>query len=199
MARSFQAYRVPVIRIRQTGLSEAVEISARLNSKGQAMSPDQIVSALMYRRREGYEFDLAGEIDALADRLGEQNFPDVDRTTILRAILANLDEDIYRTDWTRLALERREELLLRMAAGVRRTQDSLDLAVAFLQELGVRTSRLLPYTPQLVLLSAFFDRNPEPSTEQLRTLRRWFWVSSFSGWFSGANSSRVNALIKEVP
>ncbi len=188
-----------MIRIRQTGLSEAVEISARLNSKGQAMSPDQIVSALMYRRREGYEFDLAGEIDALADRLGEQNFPDVDRTTILRAILANLDEDIYRTDWTRLALERREELLLRMAAGVRRTQDSLDLAVAFLQELGVRTSRLLPYTPQLVLLSAFFDRNPEPSTEQLRTLRRWFWVSSFSGWFSGANSSRVNALIKEVP
>src|SRR5262249_48238929 len=35
LARSFQHYRVPVVRIKQTGLSEAVEIFARLNSKGQ--------------------------------------------------------------------------------------------------------------------------------------------------------------------
>ena len=39
-----------MIRIRRTSLSEAVEIFARLNSKGQAMTADQMVSALMYRR-----------------------------------------------------------------------------------------------------------------------------------------------------
>ncbi len=197
VARSFQHYRVPVIRIRQTGLSEAVEIFARLNSKGQAMAPDQMVSALMYRRTDGREFDLAADIDGLAEQLAEQDYSDIDRTTILRAILANLDEDIYRTDWTRLTSERRDELLTRMQVGVDRTRVSLDLAVGFLKGVGVTTSRLLPYSLQLVLLSAFFDRQAQASSAQLEVLRRWFWVSSFSGWFGGANSSRVNSLIDE--
>jgi len=198
VARSFQYYRVPVIRIRQTGLSEAVEIFARLNSKGQAMSADQMVSALTYRQTgSAIEFDLATEIDALTGRLGEQNFGDVDRTTILRAILAGLDEDIYKTDWTRLASSRREEMLLRLQEGVKRTSVSLDRAVDFLKQQGVKTGRLLPYTMQLTLLSAYFDSQPQPDANQLAFLRRWFWVSSFSGWFGGANPSRVNSLISE--
>ena len=112
LARAFQSYRVPVIRIRRTTLSEAVEIFARLNSKGQAMTADQMVSALMYRQGQKAEsFDLAEEIDSIEEQLAEQSYGDIDRTTILRGILANLDEDIYRTDWTRLTSERRERLL----------------------------------------------------------------------------------------
>lgn len=198
VARSFQHYRVPVIRIKQTGLSEAVEIFARLNSKGQAMSADQMVSALTYRQLGDQQgFDLAGEIDALVAQLGEQDFGDLDRTTILRAILASIDEDIYKTDWTRLARIRRDKMLPELREGVRRTGVSLDKAVSFLKGLGVQTSRLLPYTMQLALISAYFDSQPDPSAEQLRFLERWFWVSSFSGWFGGANPSRVNSLISE--
>jgi hypothetical protein len=197
VARAFQQYRVPVIRIRETGLSEAVEIFARLNSKGQAMSADQMVSALMYRQDGDHDLNLASEIDELADQLGQRDFADVDRTTILRAILANLDEDIYRTDWTRLAADRRETLQERMRFGVQRTTDSLGRALDFLARLGVNAGRLLPYAMQLVVLSAFFDRQPEPTAEQFELLRRWFWVSSFSGWFGGANPSRVNSLVAE--
>ena len=95
LARSFQSYRVPVIRIRQTGLSEAVEIFARLNSRGQAMTADQMVSALMYRQgRKAESFDLASEIDTIEERLAEDSFSDIDRTTILRGVLANIDEDM---------------------------------------------------------------------------------------------------------
>lgn len=198
VARSFQYYRVPVVRIKQTGLSEAVEIFARLNSKGQTMSADQMVSALMYRQGESGQFDLASAIDELSEQLSLLHYSDIDRTTVLRAILANLDEDIYRTDWTRLALERREELLPRMRVGVERTARSLLAAVDFLKGLGVRTSRLLPYSTQLVVLSSFLDRRPKPSREQKEFLSKWFWVSSFSGWFGGANPSRVNSLITEL-
>ena len=197
VARAFQQYRVPVIRIRETGLSEAVEIFARLNSKGQAMSADQMVSALMYRQDGGHDLNLASEIDDLADQLGQRDFADVDRTTILRAILANLDEDIYRTDWTRLTADRRETLQERMRLGVERTAESLDRALDFLTQVGVKAGRLLPYAMQLVVLSAFFDVQAEPTTEQLGLLRRWFWVSSFSGWFGGGNPSRVNSLVAE--
>jgi hypothetical protein len=198
VARSFQHYRVPVIRIRQTGLSKAVEIFARLNSKGQAMSADQMVSALMYRQSgERSGFDLASEIDLLMEQLTERNFGELDRTTVLRSILANLDEDIYRTDWTRLTSVKKDELLPRLQVGVQRASRSLDLAIDLLEEIGVKTSRLLPYTMQLAVLSAFFDRQPHPDVKQLNFLRRWFWVSSFSGWFGGANPSRVNALVRE--
>lgn len=198
VAQAFQHYRVPVIRIRQTDLSQAVEIFARLNSRGQPMSADQMVSALMFRQSDqGSGFDLASHIDGLIEQLGEQDFGSVDRTTVLRAILANLDEDIYNTDWTRLTKARKETLLPQMREGVERTSRSIDLAVDFLKSLGVRTSRLLPYTMQLATLSAFFDRQPKPSSDQIGFLQRWFWVSSFSGWFGGANPSRVNALVKE--
>jgi hypothetical protein len=198
LARAFQSYRVPVIRIRRTGLSEAVEIFSRLNSKGQTMTADQMVSALMYRQGQKQDnFDLAAEIDSLEDDLAEQSFGDIDRTTILRGILANLDEDIYRTDWTRLTSERRERLLPRLKEGVERTSISFDRAVEFLADMGVRTSRLLPYAMQLVLLSAFFDKDPAPAESKLRFLRLWFWTSSFSGWFGGANTARVSNLVKE--
>jgi hypothetical protein len=198
LAKAFQSYRVPVIRIRQTGLSEAVEIFARLNSKGQAMSLDQMVSALMYRQEDSSShFDLASEIDVISDRLGQEDFGDIDRATILRAILANLDEDIYRTDWTRLTRQRREDFLKRLRAGVARTEKSMDLAVSFLKSSGVRASRLLPYTMQLLVLSSFFDIQPTPTQSQIKFLRHWFWVSSFSGWFGAANTARVNSLVTE--
>jgi hypothetical protein len=198
LARAFQHYRVPVVRIRQTGLSEAVEIFARLNSKGQAMSADQMVGALMYRQGGAkFRFDLASEIDQIEDQLAQRSFGDVDRTTILRCILANIDEDIYRTDWTRITGERREVLLPKLREGCSRASRSLDVAVDFLEDNGVHTSRLLPYMMQLVLLSSFFDRRRRPSIEQQEFLRRWFWVSSFAAWFGGANTSRVNSLVSE--
>ena len=50
---------------------------------------------------------------------------------------------------------------------------------------------------QLVLLSAFFDKDPRPDSAKLQFLRFWFWSSSFSGWFGGANTARVSSLVKE--
>jgi hypothetical protein len=198
LARAFQRYRVPLVRIRQTGLSEAVEIFARLNSKGRAMSADQMVGALMYRQGGAKQrFDLASEIDRIEERLAERSYGDIDRTTILRCILANINEDIYRTDWTRLTGERREVLLPKLREGSNRASRSIDAALDFLEENGVHTSRLLPYMMQLVLLSSFFDLQRRPSDEQRIFLQRWFWVSSFAGWFGGANTSRVNSLVTE--
>ena len=62
VARSFQNYKIPVMQIKQTGLSEAVEIFARLNSRGQSMTADQMVSALLYRVNTPDPFNLANAI-----------------------------------------------------------------------------------------------------------------------------------------
>ena len=199
LARTFQSYRIPIIRLRETGLSEAVEIFARLNSKGQSMSPDQMVSALSFAQEDGEStFDLTSEIDGMVEMLGAVGFGEVDRSTVLRAILASLDENIYKTDWTRMAADRVTDIRERLGDGVERTRGSLSLAVDFLVAIGIPSSRVLPYGLQLVVLSAFFDREPSPSESQREVLERWFWVSSFSAWFGGANPSRIKNLLDEV-
>lgn len=198
IARAFQNYKIPIIRIRDTGLTEAVEIFARLNSKGQPMTADQMVSALLYR--EGArKFDLSTEIDAAMAELEARGFEGVDRAVVLRTLLAASGEAIYRTDWTRIAVSRREDLLGRLEASVPTVKRSLVHAIEFLRsECGVTNARLLPYAMQLVVLASFFFAQPNPSVAQVDLLRRWFWVSSFGSWFGGTNPSRVNALVREV-
>ena len=199
VARAFQNYKIPVIQINETGMTEAVEIFARLNSRGQAMIADQMVSALLYSQEPGNAFDLATEIDASVSVLSVHGFGELDRNVILRALLAAIDEDIYRTDWTRIASNRRQDFVERLRPVIPEVRDSLERAAKFLnQELGVSNDRLLPYAMQMTVLSSFFYKEPEPSKAQSELLSRWFWASSFGGWFGGANPSRVNALVRDV-
>ncbi len=199
VARSFQNYKIPVMQIKQTGLSEAVEIFARLNSRGQSMTADQMVSALLYRQHTPGGFNLADAISESLSILRSEGFGDIDRTLILRSLLAAIGEDIYRTDWTRLAHSRRENLLSKLRDAIPRVDASLQAAVRFFKaEVGVTTARLLPYGMQMTVVSSFFYAQPDPSGQQLSLLRRWFWVTSFAAWFGGANPSRTNALVRDV-
>lgn len=191
----FQSYKVPVIRIKNTGLNQAVEIFARLNSKGQPMSADEMVSALSYR--EDNRFSLSEHIDEIIGELDKHGFGKIERVIVLRSLLATLGEDIYRTDWTRFTDTKRSELSDKFPSVVEQTQAALVGAVKFLKELGVHNHRLLPYAMQLVVLSAFYVACPEPTPKQKAFLRRWFWVSSFTGWFASGNPSKVAELIRE--
>jgi hypothetical protein len=199
LLQRFQSYKIPVIRIKNTGLNQAVEIFARLNSKGKPMTADQMVSALMYREAPSGEpiFNLSDHIDDILVDLEVHDFGGIDRVTVLRALLATLGEDIYRTDWTRLTDSKRSDLQERLPTVVGETRVSLMQAAEFLRGLGVHNHRLLPYAMQLVVFSAFFGACPDPNPEQVRFLERWFWVSSFSGWFASGNPSRVGALLRE--
>lgn len=199
LSETFKSYKLPIVRILSTELQEAVEIFARLNSKGQRMTPDEIVSALAYREPadEGaHSFSLAEAIDELLEALAEFSFGRIPRVMVLRVLLAALEEDIYRTDWTRIFRER-DGLRERLPEAIDASRASLAAAVAFLKRLGVHSARLLPYSLQLVALSEFFRNCPEPSERQQTLLERWFWVSSFTGWFGHGNSSRTTRLIGE--
>ena len=68
----------------------------------------------------------------------------------------------------------------------------------FLRDLGVLNARMLPYSMQLVALSAFYGRCDKPTASQTALLKRWFWSSSFAGWFGSGNPARVRRLIDEL-
>ena len=193
LATAFRDYQLPLIHIREASLDSAVTVFARLNRKGRKMTADEMVSALTYR--EGH-FHLAEKLDEFKEELFRQGFGNLDRVLLLRAVLAALDRDIYAKDWADLMVkpEVRSKLPQRFDVAV----EGIRRALAFLTELGVTSDRLLPYGLQLVLLGEFFRLCPRPAARVVALLTRWFWVTSFTGWFGGVNTAQVTRALREI-
>jgi hypothetical protein len=193
LASAFRDYQLPLIRIREADLDSAVTVFARLNRKGRRMAADEMVSALTYR--EG-QFHLAKELDEFKHELDGDGFGNLDRVLLLRSVLAALDRDIYAKDWADLMVK--QEVRDRLPAVFESAASGIRRALAFLKELGVTSDRLLPYGLQLVLLGEFFRLCRQPAVEVLDLLSRWFWVTSFTGWFGGVNTAQATQALAEV-
>jgi len=194
LAQRIKSYKLAVIRLVGGTLDQAVEVFSRLNSRGQSMTPDQMVSALTYSGST--EFSLAERIDSILEALGPSGYSTIPRISVFRAILAVAGEqDIQSARWETLA--RRIEN--RLGDAVERAEVALRLGVDFLKnQVGAPLGRLVPYSIQLVLLTAFFNHVPQPSNTQIAALRRWFWASSWNGYFAGANTTQVKNALDEM-
>ena len=193
LANAFRDYQLPLIRIREADLDSAVTVFARLNRTGRKISADEMVSALTYR--EG-QFHLAKELDEFKDELEGKNFGNLDRVLVLRALLAALDRDIYAKDWATLVVQ--QEVREKLPEAFRSAAEGIRRALVFLEDLGVTSDRLLPYGLQLVLLGEFFRLCPEPNADVIEWLNRWFWVTSFTGWFGGVNTTQATRALDEM-
>ena len=193
LANAFRDYQLPLIYIREADLESAVMVFARLNRTGRKMAADEMVSALTYQ--EG-EFHLAERMSAFKSELGKRGFGNLDRVFLLRSVLAALDRDIYAKDWADLMVkpkvrEKLPEAFDAAAQGIR-------LALDLLKDLDVTSDRLLPYGLQLVLLGEFHRIRPMPDAAEIERLKRWFWVTSFNGWFGGVNTTQARRALDEI-
>ncbi|MCK2213031.1 DUF262 domain-containing protein [Actinomadura sp. ATCC 31491] len=193
VAQRIKSYKVSVVTLLGGNLAQAVEVFSRVNSKGQSMSPDQMVSALTYK---GGGESLANSIAAVLDRIAAEGFGEINSTTGFRAVLAVAgEEEVTGAHWDVLA--RRMEG--KVAQAVQDTDVALTRAVAFLRErVGVPLARLIPYNNQLMLLTLFFHLRPEPSPEQEEALIRWFWITSWAGHFASVNSTTSRQSIQDM-
>lgn len=193
LATAFRDYQLPLIHIRDADLDSAVTVFARLNRKGHKMTADAMVSALTYR--EG-QFHLAEKLDEFKGELYRRGFGNLDRVLLLRAVLAALDRDIYAKDWADLMVK--PEVRAKLPQGFDLAAEGIRRALAFLKSLGVTSDRLLPYGLQLVLLGEFFRLCPTPGAHIVKLLKRWFWVTSFTGWFGGVNTAQSTRALREI-
>ena len=193
LASAFRDYQLPLIHIREADLDSAVTVFARLNRRGRKMAADEMVSALTYR--EG-EFHLAARLDEFKEELARKGFGNLDRVLLLRAVLAALGRDIYAKDWADLMVK--PEVRTKLPASFDVAAEGISRALIFLKDLGVTTDRLLPYGLQLVLLGEFFRLCPQPRAEVVKLLSRWFWVTSYTGWFGGVNDTQATRALNEI-
>jgi hypothetical protein len=193
LSETIKSYKIAVTRIEGGELSQAVEIFSRLNTKGQHISADQMVSALTYR--EGPKsFDLAKRIDDTLRLLSEFHMEQIDRDVVLQAIVAATENEGHRGSWDQLV----KKLDDKLSPTVDSCEAALYYAAHFLNQLGVPGAGLLPYSLQLRLLAEVFRLCPNPTSGQKHVLARWFWTTSFSAWFGGANSTQVNTALSEM-
>ncbi|MBW4610860.1 MAG: DUF262 domain-containing protein [Hassallia sp. WJT32-NPBG1] len=173
-------YKLPYVDIRGGNIKSAVEIFSRINSTGTEISEDFMLSALSYNAETG--FLLSDSITEFLNNLNIYNFEDLKRDTILNCI-SNAKGKIYFDVKIEDLLNR--DLEPDLESFTNNAYTHIKKAVEFLyKKLFVIDIRLLPYPTQLIFISEYFRLNPEPTLEQCRALEKWFWVTTYSNYFT---------------
>lgn len=190
LADKVKNYKIAAIMVRGGTMAQAVEIFSRLNSKGQSISKDQMVSALTYQPGG---FNLSEYLDSLEEVVADGGLAGVPRTAIFQAVLGvSGEDDVQRSDWDQIAHGRAEQL----ASAQQEATAAVTAATRFLRAgIGVPAARLLPYAQQLTFLAVYFHHRPQPDDQDRALLRQWFWATSWSGWFATANSTDIKSGI----
>lgn len=194
IAGQFKRHTTSVVRLSSDDLSQAVEVFSRTNRMGERITPDEMISALSLRHPG--EMTLANRINELVDDLAQTGFETVDRTVVLRTILAVSGQDnVMSANWGSAA----KSLRTTMADAVPRTASAMMLAVDFLRSgLKVPGIKFVPYSQQLLLLTYFFHRCPHPTDSQRKELVKWFWTTSWTGAFASISPGAMKRMISEM-
>ena len=187
--RSIRDYRIALTSMRDGTVNDAVAIFSRINRSGRRMSTDQMAVALTYR--EG--FNLEEALDRILGRLGPFGFGDVSRTIIVQTLLQGAGQSFTKPRFDDL---RKPGVQKQLQDAEEPVAEALCNAAKFLNgRIMFKTGRLLPYALQLLLLAIFFRVRKMDydalASEWNAVLSRWFWATSFSGWFASANTSEM--------
>lgn len=186
----FQNYEIPNINLYGGTISEAIEIFQRLNSKGARITSDWVVNASLFEKDKSFRFGT--EIDNLLEELDYYNFKNLKRDVILNSI-TNSFGGVFFDQFSKNNNKRLEVLVNRedFIPVAKKTFDAIKVAVKFLyEELAVLDVKLLPYNNQLIFITDFFNNNPNPTLSHLHKLKKWFWITSYSNYFTIYNLSK---------
>jgi hypothetical protein len=176
--RRFQDYKIAVATIAEMNVDEVAKVFERINSTATTLTIADLIRAATWTS----DFDLADLLDEASSSLAAKQFDTVEPPTLLRVIAAAGGHGYDRTDIDKLRRHSSDELreiIAKASEGARRTADFLAT------DLGLPSAAALPYDNQFAVLADVFHRIKRPAPVQIQALERWFWRTSFSGYFSG--------------
>jgi hypothetical protein len=183
-------YSLPSIEIIGGEIGDAVEIFSRINSKGTVISSDWMVSALTTNETQG--FNLGASIDKLLIELKQFNFDGIKRELILQCIQNSFGKIYF--DFKIEELVKRSDFIEKAD----KTIDSIKKATQFLfEELSIIDRKLLPYNSQLIFITYFFNEVENPSAKQKEQLKNWFWVTTYSNYFTIYSLSKIRVAFDQ--
>jgi hypothetical protein len=176
-SRVLLEYKMAVVEVQDADLSEAVNIFSRINSKGTDISSDWMINALTYSQN----FNFSLEMDRVIESLEKYHFHTIPRMQLFHCYQSGFNNKLYfdQTDMEELAKKQN------FSGTVKLLSMSILSAAKFLaEEVGVANYKLLPYNMQLIFLTMFFKEIPQPTESQKKDLIRWFWITSYAGYFT---------------
>lgn len=170
-------YEIPYVEIRGGDIKSAVEIFSRVNSKGTEISEDFMLSALSYNPSN--DFLLSNRISEFLSELKSFGFDTISRDTVLNCISCATNKPYFDIKFESLTERDDVEELTNVALL------SLKKAIEFLySNLKITDSKYIPYSAQLIFISEYFRLNQCPTPEQKTRLSNWFWITSYSNYFT---------------
>ena len=179
--RILLSYELGYISVIGGCIDDAVEVFSRLNSKTTKISPDYMLQALAYQPNEAFLF--ANEISSIRESLLRYNFEKIDRKLILKCVYHYLDVP-FIDGKEQMILDKKEILpgiMRNVAVDVKMTAEFL------FSKCGLIDCKMLPYVYQFVMVALFFKNNRTPNPTQLQELVRWFFYTTYSGYFTNTS------------
>ena len=181
----FKDYQIATVTLSDMPIESVAPIFERINSTGTALTIVDLMRAATWSE----EFDLIDTIDGLVlEAISEKGFGGVERKAVLRNLSAATGGGF--------SADSIDDLRNRSAADLKSASEavleSYKRATDFLtHEIGAPNSEIIPYANQIVVLCEFFRKIEKPSAKQLSAIKRWFWRTTFSGYFSGWNTGQM--------
>ncbi|MFN9321313.1 MAG: DUF262 domain-containing protein, partial [Chitinophagales bacterium] len=188
--KQITTFDLPIVELTGASIEEAVEIFGKLNSTGAKVTSEWKLNALSFNIKEG--FRLGNEIDNLLKDIKVYNFQNLDRKVIFKAIINSFGVVYFdkssENDNKKIDKLSNEPNFIE---NTRKTIAAIKKSIKFLHnEILVIDSKLLPYSNQLIFITDFFNQVDNPSEEQLRNLKEWFWITTYSNYFTIYNFSK---------
>ncbi len=189
----FKDYKIATVTLGDMSLKDVAPIFERINSEGTRLTIVDLMRAATWSQ----DFDLVDSIDAILDELSEKDFSAIDRKVVLRSVSATAGGGFS----TESIDDLRNKPALQLQGAVDETSAAYRRCVDFLvTEIRIPDARVLPYMNQMTVLVEAFRLLPKPTSEQYKAIKRWFWRTSFTGYFGGWNTgamARDQAAVKQ--
>lgn len=187
----FQNYELPNINVYGGSITEAIDIFQRLNSTGAPITTDWVINARAMGK--DINFRLGDKIDNLLENeLTSYNFQNIKRLVILQCI-TNSFGGVY-FDQISKNNNKKLEILVDKPEFIPVTEKTflaIERAVKFLfEELIVLDAKYIPYNNQMIFVTDFFNKIELPTAKQIDELKKWFWITSYSNYFTIYNLSK---------
>lgn len=191
LSKIISEYEIASVDILNARVEEAVEIFWRVNAKGQPISKDWIVNALSSRS----DFRLSKEIDKLLEKVKIYNFREDRRELLVNSIFSSFGKIYYDVDTIKLVKQSVENFI----NTTRKSLINIEKAIEFLfKECYVIDSKTLPSQFQLIFITEFFNIVETPTTQQREGLKKWFWFTTYSNYFTIYNApSKIRKIFEQ--
>lgn len=180
------AYMIPYVQLENAPISVATEVFTRVNVGGKSLTVFEIMVAKTFDSARG--FDLLEKWEALQAELADRDFDTVEPISLLHLIaqitvgdlrkgrILDLDKGQFIDSWAP-------------------AEHAFSLAVDFVrQHVGLRVSRLMPYTSVLVPIAYFMHLNGyrPPAPAQADVLQAYLFLAGWTSRYSGPIETNLN-------